>query len=73
MKINAYGHKLSLKSFIRMFIARIFCTHKGARFHACTGADRIGNGDNIEIGVSFVCPKCHRVWSGDIKACAPKN
>ena len=69
--IYAYGYKLRYKSFIKLFFLRIFCTHKTAKFHACTGANRIGNGDNIEVGVSFACPKCHRSWAGGIKACAP--
>lgn len=73
MKINAYGHQLKLKSFIKLFFIRIFCTHKTAKFHACTGANRVDRGDNIEIEVSFVCPKCHRAYTGDIIACAPSN
>ena len=73
MKINAYGYQLKLKSFIKLFFLRIFCTHKTAKFHACTGADYVGNGNNIRVGVSFVCPKCHRTWTADIKACAPSK
>ena len=73
MKINVYGYEMRLKSFLRLSIARIFCTHRAAKFYACTGADCIGNGDNVEVGVSFVCPRCRRVWTGDITACALKN
>lgn len=73
MKIYAYGYELSLKNFAKLFIFRIFCNHKEAKFHACTGADLIGNGENVEVGVSFVCPKCHRSWTGNIRACAPNT
>jgi len=71
LKVNAYGYQLSLKAFCKLTIIRLFCTHKSAKFHACTGADRVGNVDNVEVGVSFVCPRCHRSWCGDILACAP--
>lgn len=66
MKINAYGYQFSLRNFIKIFMARLFCTHKEAWFHACTGAWR--DGDNVNVGVSFVCPRCKRSWSGDIRA-----
>ncbi|MCK4823264.1 hypothetical protein KA005_46345 [bacterium] len=69
MKINAYGHQLSLKRFIRLTAIRLFCTHKKANFHACTKAHQYG--DNVHAGVSFVCPKCLRSWMGDIYACIP--
>ncbi|MCK4498945.1 hypothetical protein KAU11_00435 [Candidatus Babeliales bacterium] len=73
MKINAYGYQLSLRSFCKVTYFRLFCTHKEAKFHACTGADHVGNGDNVTIGVSFVCPRCRRSWCGDILACAPNK
>lgn len=73
MKINAYGYELSPKSFLKLSLVRLFRTHKEAKFYVCTGADLVGNGDNVEVGVSFVCPKCHRSWSGNISACAPKR
>lgn len=69
-KINAYGYELSIKNFCKLWLLRLFCTHKNAKFHACTGADRIG--DNVKVGVSFVCPDCRRSWVGDISSCSPK-
>jgi len=71
MKINAYGYGLSLRGFCKLSVLRLFCRHREAKFYACTGASLVGNGDNIEVGVSLVCPRCHKTWSGDIKACAP--
>ena len=70
MKINAFGYESSLNNFCKLLLKRMFCTHNIAKFHACTGAVRIG--DNVRVGVSFVCPRCKRTWIGDILACAPK-
>ena len=68
MKINAYGYQLSLGSFVKLTMIRLFCRHKTATFHACTGAWHSLKGDNVDVGVSFVCPRCRRSWSGDIRA-----
>ena len=73
MKVKAYGYELTLKRFLKIFLTRLICTHKSAIFHACTGCERVGNGDNVNIGVSFVCDRCRRVWVGDIKACSPRG
>lgn len=73
MRINAFGYILSLKSFIRICFWRLFCTHKKGEFHACTGAEKIGNGDNVNVGILFICHKCKRAWIGDIQACAPNK
>jgi hypothetical protein len=67
MKIHIHKHPLSLRSFIKIFIIRLFCKHKDAKFLACTTAGFVDN-NKIGVGVSFVCPRCHQSWIGGIKA-----
>ena len=64
IKISAYGYLFTgvkgLKKFIRITFYRIRCTHKKARFHLIK--------NNVDVGVTFVCPDCRRSWAGDIRA-----
>jgi hypothetical protein len=70
--ISRWGHSFTFRRFMVVLFWRIFCNHSTARFHACTGAYRDpATSENVIVGVSFVCHKCYRSWTGDIKACGP--
>lgn len=42
------------------------------RIFASTGAKVIGNGDNIEVGVTAHC-ECGKIFTDDIKVCNTRN
>jgi hypothetical protein len=70
MKLEIYGHQYrTLRGFIKAVILRQVCSltgHAKAKFHACTCIERLPDGMNANIGVSFVCPTCHYSKAGDI-------
>lgn len=70
MKFNAYGYEYkNLFQLIRAFIVRQICSLKGhpnIKFHASTCAWK--NGDNVDVGITAVCPQCHKSFTGDVKA-----
>lgn len=72
MKWELYGYQYkNFYRLVRAIIIRQICSLRGhprAKFYAATGVEPIENTSNANIGVTFVCPDCHKSWAGDVKA-----
>lgn len=70
MKYNAYGYEYkNLYRLIKAFFTRQSCSlagHPKIKFHASTGAWK--KGANVEVGITAVCPNCHKAFTGDVLA-----
>lgn len=71
-KYSLYGYRCrSVYQLFRLFVQRQICSLKGhpnATFHASTGVEPLSDKMNANIGVTFYCPDCYKVWAGDVKA-----
>jgi len=72
MKFDLYGYQYkSLYRLIQAVITRQICSLRGhprAKFYAATGVEPIPGTSNANIGVTFFCSDCHKVWAGDVRA-----
>ena len=71
-KYHLYGYAYkSIWYLIKAVIKRQICSLKGhpkAKFYASTVVEPLPDKMNANIGVTFFCPNCHKVWAGDMKA-----